>query len=156
VSGGSVREIWHCLRVEAPVETVYRAVTEREGLAGWWTRDLDVGRRPGDVSTFRFRSGAFNRMRIVSLDRNARVEWECVDGAGEWIGTRVVFEMRPDDGGTKVRFSHTGFREQTEYVGECSFHWAGYLVSLQGWCERGEGSPNEGARAPGDGEDGRS
>jgi uncharacterized protein YndB with AHSA1/START domain len=139
-----MREIYLCFWIDAPVEKVYRAVTDEDGLAGWWTRDLKVTGKKGSISSFWFRSGAFNKMRVVSLSENARVEWLCVDGFEDWIGTHVVFEMRPDEGRTKVCFSHFGWREQTEYVGECNFHWVGYLASLQGYCERGEGSPNEG------------
>lgn len=122
---------------------VRAALTSREGLAGWWTKNVETESTVGSVSTFRFSSGAFNRMKIIALDPD-RVEWECVDGHIEWIGTRVRFELRQEGDGVKVCFSHSGWRELTEYVGECSFHWANYFVSLHNYCETGQGTPNVG------------
>ncbi|MDH3891861.1 MAG: SRPBCC domain-containing protein [candidate division Zixibacteria bacterium] len=139
-----MKEIYHCLHISAHLQEIYSALTDKEGLAGWWTKDVDVEGTPGSVSTFRFASGAFNQMKIVLLEPT-RVCWECVDGHTEWIGTHVLFELSQDDEGVRVCFSHYGFREQTEYVGACSFHWAYYLTSLQKYCETGQGTPNEGA-----------
>lgn len=82
-------------------------------------------------------------MKIRSL-RSDKIEWECIDGNPEWIGTQILFELRSDGDQTKVCFSHYGWKELTEYVGECSFHWANYFVSLQKYCETGLGTPNEG------------
>jgi len=133
--------IYHCFWVDANPEKVRSALTTAAGLAGWWTIDVEGSGTQGSVWSFRFASGAFNRMKIVQLEPN-RVEWECVDGHAEWVGTRVVFALRPEDGKTKVCFTHSGWRAITEYVGECSFHWAYYMASLQKYCESGRGMPN--------------
>lgn len=138
-----MREIYHCLWVNAPLEKAHWAVTDELGLSGWWTRSLDVEASVGSTSTFRFKSGAFNKMKIKTLEPH-RVEWECVDGHDDWKGTHITFDLRRDGERTKVCFSHYGFREQSEYVGECSFHWATYLLSLQKLCETGQGMPDEG------------
>lgn len=133
--------IYHCFWINAPRGKVYAALTEQAGLAGWWTQDVNHEGTQGSVSTFRFTSGAFNRMKIMVIEPG-QIEWECVDGHEEWTGTRVRFELREDGGQTKVCFSHSGWREITEYVGECSFHWAYYMTSLQQYCETGRGTPN--------------
>ena len=138
-----MKEIYHCLWINAQPETIFSALTERDGLAGWWTKGVETEGKPGSVSTFRFRSGAFNKMKIQVLEPT-RIHWECVDGHPEWIGTHVLFEFRRDSDRVKLVFGHYGWREQTEYVGECSFHWAYYLTSLQQYCETGRGMPNEG------------
>jgi uncharacterized protein YndB with AHSA1/START domain len=139
-----MKEIFHCIWINAPLQKVYRAVTEKSGLAGWWTKSLDVANIAGSISTFRFKSGAFNKMKIKNLD-HAKIEWECVDGHDEWVGTQITFELKENDNGTKVCFSHYNWKTQSEYTGECSFHWAHYLDSLKKLCETGYGTPNEGA-----------
>ena len=138
-----MKEIYHCVRINAPLQKVYWAVTEKDGLSGWWTKNLNVDNKVGGISTFQFKSGAFNKMKIKNLSP-AKIEWECVAGHEEWIGTQVTFEMRKDGDGTKVCFSHHGWKTQSEYTGECSFYWANYLVSLKKLCETGHGTPNEG------------
>jgi hypothetical protein len=82
-------------------------------------------------------------MKSIRLEPTV-IEWECVDGHPEWIGTQVLFELRPDGDQVKVCFSHSHWRERTEYLGECSFHWAYYITSLQQFCETGRGMPNGG------------
>ncbi len=138
-----MKEIYHCLWIHASLQKVYWALTEQTGLSGWWTKSADVQNELGSISTFRFQSGAFNRMKITDLGSN-RIEWECVDGHEEWIGTQITFELREDDEATKVCFSHYGWKTQSEYTGECSFHWAYYLDSLRNLCETGHGMPSEG------------
>lgn len=137
-------DIYHCFWVDAPLTKVYSALTDKEGLAAWWTKNVDSEGTAGSTLTFRFKSGAFNKMKMAELKPN-RVEWECLDGHQEWTGTHILFELRQDGELTKVCFSHYGWREITEYVGECSFHWVYYLLSLQKYCETGQGTPNEGA-----------
>lgn len=138
-----MREIYHCFRIGVPLDKVYSAITTKSGLSGWWTKNSDVVGSVGSVSTFRFSSGAFNKMLITNLEPK-KIEWRCVDGHDEWKETQLSFELKPDGKRTRVCFSHYGFREQTEYVGECSFHWAYYLLSLQKYCESGIGTPDDG------------
>ena len=141
---GKLKEIFHCFWVDAPLLKVYSALTEVGGLTGWWTKGAESDGRLDNVLMFRFKSGAYNKMKVKLSEPN-KVEWECLDGHKEWIGTRILFELRQDGELIKVCFSHYGWKEITEYFGECSFHWAHYFVSLQNYCETGQGTPNEGA-----------
>lgn len=138
-----MKEIYHCFNIGASAEKVYSALTSKSGLSGWWTKSAEVDGTVGSISTFRFSSGAFNKMLITDAEPG-KIEWKCVDGHDEWKETKLTFELRQESGGTKVCFSHYSFREQTEYVGECSFHWAYYLTSLQQYCETGKGTPDKG------------
>jgi hypothetical protein len=119
-------------------------LTDNSGLFGWWTKNLEGTGAVGSISTFRFKSGAFNKMKIKSLKQD-KVEWECVGGHEEWKGTKITFELHSDGDQTKLCFSHFGWKNQSEYVGECSFIWANYLLSLQKFCETGYGTPDNGA-----------
>lgn len=40
-------DIRHRVGIKAPINQVYDAVATREGVAGWWTRDVDGESRPG-------------------------------------------------------------------------------------------------------------
>ena len=139
-----MKEIYHCFWIKSPLHKVYLALTDKSGLSGWWTRSSDVDGTVGSISTFRFKSGAFNKMKIKSLDPN-KIDWVCMDGHEEWIGTQITFELRKKGDKTKVCFSHYGWKTQSEYTGECSYHWANYFVSLKKLCETGQGVPDEGS-----------
>ena len=140
-----IKEIYYCLSIKTGSDKIFRAISTRNGIAGWWTKNLDHTGTVGSISTFRFSSGAFNKMKIIKAESNY-IEWLCVDGHKEWIDTHIMFKLSSVENGTKVCFSHFGFNEQTEYVGECSFHWAKYMISLQQFCEIGKGMPNEGRK----------
>ena len=136
-----MHRIFHCFEIKASRDKVHRALTTKEGLTGWWTTDVEGGEAIGSVYTFRFTSGAFNKMSVQTLEPD-RIGWECTDGHTEWIETHVLFALRQERDRIKVLFSHSGWRELTEYVGECSFQWAYYMTSLQRYCETGQGTPN--------------
>jgi len=140
--------IRHTVTIRVTPGVVYAAVTEPEGLAAWWTRDLDVAVRIGGVSTFRFPAGAWNRMEIEDLSPPWLVRWRCVGGAPEWIGTTVVFRLEAGDGGSLLRFEHGNWREATAYMAECGAHWERYLGGLARYCEEGGGDMDGGVSPP--------
>ena len=136
---GSIR---HSVDIDAAPSKVYRAVTEEEGLRGWWTRMAHAVPEVGHMNDFPFASGDHNAMRVAALVPDARVEWECVEGSPEWVGTRVVFEMVGADGGTRLAFTHADWREDTHFFRMCRKAWEWYMASLQQFCETGEGTPS--------------
>jgi uncharacterized protein YndB with AHSA1/START domain len=100
-----MKEIYHCFRIIAAIQIVCQALTSESGLAGWWTNDLEYSGEPGSISTFRFKSGSFNKMQIIE-SQPQRIEWLCVEGHAEWKCSRITFELYPQDVQTKVCFSH--------------------------------------------------
>ncbi len=137
-------ELKHLVVIDAPLETVYRALTEQAGLAGWWTRETVAEPTVGSIAEFRFGHRYHNRMRIIDLEENRRVEWRCLDGDEEWIGTSLRFTLEPDgDERTTVRFTHGGWRGATDFFASCNTIWGGYMRSLKAFCETGAGAPFE-------------
>jgi len=123
---------------------VYWALTDQEGLAGWWTRNVNAPPGVGAVIEFRFDDKGFNDMKVLELSPGKRVRWQCVDGAKEWIGTELSFELSEKDGGTVLLFAQRGWKEQVEFMHYCSTKWATYLLSLKNLCESGKGTPYPG------------
>jgi uncharacterized protein YndB with AHSA1/START domain len=119
---------------------VYRALTTREGLAGWWTIDTQGESKVGGILQFRFRAGGFD-MKVLELDPARRVLWQVVDGPAEWIGTKVSFELRQESDWTLVFFRHQGWKEPVEFMYHCSTKWAVFLLSLKSLLETGKGAP---------------
>ncbi len=128
--------------IDAAPDRVYDAVTTQEGLRGWWTRKAVAAPEEGWVNRFPFSSGDYNAMRVTSLDPGHRVEWECVEGAQEWVGTRVVFQLEATGPGTRVRFSHSDWRDDTPFFRMCRKAWEWYMSSLKQYCETGHGTPS--------------
>lgn len=80
-------------------------------------------------------------MKVLELIPNRLVRWECVDGAKEWIGTEITFDLAPRETGTVVLFAQRNWREEVEFMHYCSTKWGVYMLSLKALCETGEGRP---------------
>jgi uncharacterized protein YndB with AHSA1/START domain len=131
----------HLLAIDAPAEKVFEAVTTRDGVAGWWTSENSTTGEVGGHAEFTFGDRYHNRMRILQMEPGRRVEWECLEGDPEWVGTTIVFDLEPLDGATRVRFGHNGWQDETDFFAICNFHWGFYMQSLKEYCEGGKGKP---------------
>jgi len=134
-------DILHRVGIQKPAHHVFEALSEESGLRGWWTQDVQAAPHVGAILQFRFADKGFNGMQVVELSPGQRVKWRCVDGAKEWIGTELSFELREEHGITIVLFSQRGWKEQVEFMHFCSTKWATYLLSLKSLCETGKGTP---------------
>ncbi|MEX2592208.1 MAG: SRPBCC domain-containing protein [Anditalea sp.] len=97
--------------IKAPVPTVYKALTSEDGLAQVWTKKLTVKPRIGFVNEFDFDEGYITKMKIVELQENNRVVWECIASDPEWVGTGIGFELSEKEGTTTVILRHFNWRE---------------------------------------------
>lgn len=139
-------DIVHRVGIKAPLDAAYRALTTREGLADWWTRDTQGEGKPGGTLRFRFVKdgvdmGGFD-MKVLALEANRRVDWLVIDGPPEWVGTRVGFELRQEGEYAIVLFRHEGWKEANEFMHHCSTKWATFLMSLKSLVETGKGQPS--------------
>ena len=136
-------DIRQMLLIDAPADTVYRAITEQEGLAGWWTVQALAKPEVGSTADFKFGDRYHTAMRVRGLEPPRRVQWECVEGDHEWVGTTIVFDLERKGDQTLLRFVHGGWREVTDFYASCNYNWGYYLASLKSYCETGAGTPFE-------------
>ncbi len=136
-------EIRHMLLIDAPVDVVYRAVTEQKGLAGWWTVQALAKPTVGAVADFKFGDRYHTAMRVTGLEPPRKIQWECVEGDEEWVGTKIVFDLEKQGDQTLVRFAHSDWRQATDFYASCNYNWGYYLKSLKSYCETGKGTPFE-------------
>ena len=141
-------DILHRLGIKASPDAVYKALTEREGLAAWWTNDTQGESKVGQALQFRFADshgaemGSFD-MKVLDLEPAKRVQWQVVGGPDEWVGTRISFDLKQEDDYVIVLFKHQGRKEPVEFMHHCSTKWATFLtLSLKPLLESGRGTPN--------------
>lgn len=140
-------DIIHRIGIKASVAQVYEALTTREGLADWWTDEVDGDCGPGGriVFTFRSRSGEPIGRMVMAVQRlvaDQEVRWRCVEGPDEWVGTDITFQLSRQDDLTILVFGHRGWREAVEFMAHCSMKWAVFLLSLRELVETGRGKPS--------------
>ena len=134
-------DILHRIAVKSSPNETHRALGTREGLARWWTTDTRGESQAGGTLQFRFgERGGFD-MKVLENEPARRVLWQVVGGPADWLGTKISFELRPEQDFTVVLFEHRGWREPSEFMHHCSTKWATFLLSCKQLLEQGKGAP---------------
>lgn len=134
-------DILHRIGIAASPAEVFNSLTTLDGLSAWWTGDTTGKTDIGGVIHFQFGDRGYFDMKVLELEPAKRVVWEVVDGPSEWIGSKVVWDLKPEGDGTTILFKHQGWREPVEFMHHCSTKWATFLMSLKAALEMGKGSP---------------
>lgn len=113
-------DIFHCLRMSASPDEVFRAVTEDELLRPWWAGDDHLA------------------VRCLGRAHGASVAWRCTEGPPEWVGTEIAFAFARDGGETVVRFTHKNWRETSDEFAQCTTKWGRVLLALKSRVETPE------------------
>ncbi|MFD2033882.1 SRPBCC domain-containing protein [Belliella marina] len=123
--------------IKASSAEIYKTITTEEGLGKIWTKKLKVKPEIGFVNEFDFGEESLTKMKIIALEENKKVIWECIESDQEWIGTSVSFELSEEGNKTKILLKHYDWRELTDYYRWCSYNWAMFLQRLKNHCENG-------------------
>lgn len=88
--------------IDAPVETVWEHVADRDRRAGWLGGDLDVALEPGRRGMYVTPDGHHPvRVDEVEPGRTLRFTW------GDGPGSSVTIELSPDGDASRVRVTET-------------------------------------------------
>jgi uncharacterized protein YndB with AHSA1/START domain len=142
-------DIKHLFHIAQPRHQVFEMLSTIDGLSGWWTNDTSGDSALGGTIDFKFgQMGAF-KMKVVALEADQVVTWECLAGPPNWVGHKISFQLDDNDGKTRVRFSHGSWAAQDDGMAISAFSWGRYLESLRQLCQTGKGTPFEVAAAAG-------
>jgi uncharacterized protein YndB with AHSA1/START domain len=131
------------LRIDAPREKVYQALTTNQGIAGWWTNKVQGVHEEGGAVRVEF-EGPGHVMRVEELRNPAKVAWSCASHNffPEWPSTTMNFELTAEsETSCKLSFEHYGLKSDCACYGDCSRGWDHFLASLVRFCETGAGTP---------------
>lgn len=51
-----------------------------------------------------------------------------------------ILHIEPANGSLNLRFSHIGWKKETDLFAECNYHWGLYIKSLKTYIETGKGN----------------
>ncbi|MGD2083469.1 MAG: SRPBCC domain-containing protein [Chromatiales bacterium] len=135
-------EIVHQIGIDGTDRAVYHALTTSEGLACWWTDDVQAEAREGSVATFGFSGhSVVFRMEVSELVPGRRVRWHCLGDFDEWTGTDLAFDIEEAvEGGVVLCFTHAGWATTEGAYRHCNTDWGRLMYSLKDHIEgRGQG-----------------
>jgi len=114
--------------VDQTPEEVYAAINN---VRGWWQGEIAGSTdHVQDVFDYRVEGHHFSRQQIAELIPNEKVVWHVTDSRldafpdpSEWTGTQLIFEIKPINNKTQVRFTHIGLTPAFACYGSCSGAW---------------------------------
>jgi uncharacterized protein YndB with AHSA1/START domain len=131
------------MRVNAPADALFDAITHPSGLAAWWTGVTGSGEAGGELRFF-FDPPEPCVMHVDQATRPTPVQWTVTscDFLRDWVGTRPTFTITPVDGDTcELHFRHVGLTSQLDCIDDCTQGWNHFLASLRQYVETGRGMP---------------
>jgi uncharacterized protein YndB with AHSA1/START domain len=134
-----MHSIKHLFHIDAKRDEVFKAISTIEGLQQWWTTQTTGNAGTGGVIKFRFAGHGGPDMKVATLKPGEKISWECLESDHGWKGHTLTFLLDENDGKTRVRFSHDGWKEQDDFYAICSFSWGRYMDSLRQLCQTGKG-----------------
>jgi uncharacterized protein YndB with AHSA1/START domain len=140
------RSILLGVEIHSDNDTVYRAITTKDGLSSFWTPSVVAEPEVGSEATFGFAGAPVSlRMRVTRLDPGSEVAWSCEGDFPFWLGSTVTWSLspEPEHGGTRVLFRHDGLAEEIPDwdLASVAHTWATILDRLKVLAETGHAEP---------------
>ena len=139
---------YHC-GISAPISPD-QAYANIANVAGWWTKSFQ-GKALATGDTFTVVFGKTNvAFEIIEANPGHKVVWKVTDcyldwltDKAEWKDTTIVWELTPENGGTKIDMTHVGLKPGIECYEDCKKGWDGYIAgSLFKLVTEGAGRPD--------------
>jgi len=110
--------------MSASPERVFQALTEKADLERWFVQKAEIDLRPGGAIRLEWSPEAVESGTILAVEPHHRLSYNWV--ALEPTPTTLIFELIPENGGTRLQLHHTEIGE-----GEV---WDNYYTALDsGW-----------------------
>jgi Activator of Hsp90 ATPase homolog 1-like protein len=93
----------------------------------------------GDEFSFSAGGGAhYSNQKLAELLVDKKIVWlvtesnlSFLDNTNEWAGTKIGFDIEPENNTTRITFTHEGLQPSVECYSQCSNGWIQYLHRLQ-------------------------
>lgn len=125
-------KIRHQIVVEAPAAKVFPLVATGKGFKEWWA--ADVTKIVTTVELGFFKRNTVYRLQLARVSDPREAEWRCTSGK-EWDGTRLLFDLKEENGKTTVRFTHADWKSETDYFVSCNTTWGELMFRLKAAAE---------------------
>ena len=131
--------IYHQVGIRATLNDVYKAIATTEGVTGWWTQTSGDPQINGKLD-FSF-DGHIVSVKVTANTADKYIEWTVGGDAGEWLDTRICFDLEEKPDQVMVNFRHDDWKEATPFLAHCSTKWGVFMLSLKDYLETGAGKP---------------
>ena len=148
--GTGTRAQQHEIVIDAPLEAVWKALTEGEELTRWFAQEASVKPGVGGTVTFSWGGGEEGQNRIDEWEPNRKLRLTSMPfdmGAAKYDGTTPMvneYTLERRDGKTVLRLVNSGIPDAPEWDGfydGTDSGWDSFLRTLRHYLEHHGGKP---------------
>lgn len=129
--------IYHDLAIEAPINEVFKAVSESGHLINWWPLKCTGKPESGAEYNFFFTQEYNWYGKVNEIVPNRIFSVKMTKSDLDWDGTTLTFEMKEEIKSVCLSFTHLGWNECNSHYRVASFCWAMLLKGLKDYVEKG-------------------
>lgn len=133
--------------IEAPIDTVWRVLTQPDQIKQWFSKEADLDGRAGGIGRLRFESGQTFYLHIESFEPPHRFAYRWLHEEG--VAARpensmlVEFTLHAEEGNTRLRVVESGFDQvdwsdeaKQRYADDHSRGWSRFAEQLRDYAPR--------------------
>ncbi|HEY2674926.1 MAG TPA: SRPBCC domain-containing protein [Rugosimonospora sp.] len=129
--------------IEAPMDVVWRVVTEPEQISRWFSDSAEIDMRPGGDGVLAWKDHGTVKLRVEKLEppRAFSFRWVFPEGAEPREGNSMLveFALSAEGESTRLRVVERGMRdmgawteeEKARFVEDHTAGWVGHLGGLR-------------------------
>jgi len=125
-------DIQHAIQIASTPDKIYPLIATAHGFAQWWAEDVTESADVIELGFFK--RATIYRLHLTASEPPVHADWICETG-DEWSGTHIVFKLESRASGTFVRFTHSGWKSQTDYFTSCNTTWGELMFRLKSAAE---------------------
>ena len=133
--------------IEAPIDVVWRVVTEPEHIQRWFATEAELERKQGGSGVLSFRNDTTYYLQVETFDPPHRFAYRWLHEQGTEArpdnSMLVEFSLRPEGGSTLLRVVESGFEHvdwsdgaKSEYFDDHSRGWHTLIDRLREYAKR--------------------
>lgn len=128
-----------------------KAFNAIKNFRAWWSEEIEGATdQLNEVFFYHYKDIHLCKLKLIEVIPDKKLVYQVLDNQfnftkdkSEWINTRLIFELREEEGKTNVTFTHEGLVPEYECYHVCFDAWTGYITkSLYNLIATGKGSPN--------------
>ncbi len=116
-------------------KTIFRFLTDQNLLMQWYAPQVIAIPLEGTTAAFAFDSDVNFKMKITKLKEFEKLQWLCVDGNVDWLGSNVIFSLKTIDSNKCLLTFRQSKIDNEKKLEQWKNSWGNYLKILKEKCE---------------------
>ena len=128
----------HRVGITASRHRIWEALTQPEGLSGWWSTSATVQANKFQLA---FQDLTTLTFQVVKKEEDKLLHLKNIDGPHPWMNSHLEFHLEENEGQVFVFLIHHHPEATEEDFRFFTTKWPLFLVSLKSYLESGKGMP---------------